>query len=223
MTPSLAESWSMSPDGLVYEFVLRKGVKFHNDEPVTAEDVKCSFERYRVIPAKALKARMAAVDVLDTALVPLPVEPAVAGFHDLLRHAGDGGGLDRSQEVRREPIALLARPRCPIPRAKPSSPGATARDGRRRGGHDGRPCPERHGDGRGCHDVAPTTPPRVSGTRKRGGSQAGAHVGGDGQPRLAPQGLARPPGVTPLHRARRPRQVDRCPWSAFGAHLAGNG
>ena len=40
MAPSLAESWSMSKDGLAYEFVLRKGVKFHNGEPVTAQDVK---------------------------------------------------------------------------------------------------------------------------------------------------------------------------------------
>jgi hypothetical protein len=40
MAASLAESWNASPDGLVYEFVLRKGVKFHNGEPVTAEDVK---------------------------------------------------------------------------------------------------------------------------------------------------------------------------------------
>src|SRR5207237_1165989 len=40
MAPSLAESWSTSPDGLVYEFVLRKGVKFHTGEPVTADDVK---------------------------------------------------------------------------------------------------------------------------------------------------------------------------------------
>ncbi len=29
LAPSLAESWSVSPDGLVYEFVLRKGVRFH--------------------------------------------------------------------------------------------------------------------------------------------------------------------------------------------------
>src|SRR5215472_3772494 len=35
-TPCLAESWSGSPDGLSYEFVLRRGVKFHNGEPVTA-------------------------------------------------------------------------------------------------------------------------------------------------------------------------------------------
>src|SRR5467141_4978844 len=47
MTPSLAESWSVSRDGLAYDFVLRKGVKFHNGDPVAAEDVKFSLERYR--------------------------------------------------------------------------------------------------------------------------------------------------------------------------------
>ena len=46
MAPCLAESWSASADGLTYEFVLRKGVRFHNGEPVTPEDVKFSFERY---------------------------------------------------------------------------------------------------------------------------------------------------------------------------------
>jgi peptide/nickel transport system substrate-binding protein len=65
MAPSLAESWSMSPDGIVYEFVLRKGVKFHNGEPVTAEDVKFSFERYRGIFARALKEKVAAVETPD--------------------------------------------------------------------------------------------------------------------------------------------------------------
>src|SRR5262249_20748009 len=38
--PSLAESWSLSDDGLIYEFVLRKGTKFHNGEAITSEDVK---------------------------------------------------------------------------------------------------------------------------------------------------------------------------------------
>ena len=46
-------------DRLVYEFVLRKGVRFHNGDPVTAEDVRFSFERYRGIFAKALKERVA--------------------------------------------------------------------------------------------------------------------------------------------------------------------
>jgi len=41
---------------------LRKGVKFHNGEPVTAEDVKFSFERYRGIFAKASRRGFAAVE-----------------------------------------------------------------------------------------------------------------------------------------------------------------
>src|SRR6266436_6610842 len=55
MAPCLAEAWSASEDALTYDFVLRKGVKFHNGEPVTAEDVKFSFERYRGSSAKLLK------------------------------------------------------------------------------------------------------------------------------------------------------------------------
>src|SRR5438445_1850217 len=65
MAPSLAESWSMSPDGLVYELIMRKGVRFHNGEPVTAADVKFSFERYRGISAKTLKDKVAAVETPD--------------------------------------------------------------------------------------------------------------------------------------------------------------
>src|SRR5262245_1882508 len=65
LAPSLAESWTVSPDGLTYEFVLRRGVKFHNGEPVTAEDVKFSFERYRGSANKALKERVATVETPD--------------------------------------------------------------------------------------------------------------------------------------------------------------
>jgi peptide/nickel transport system substrate-binding protein len=62
MAPALAESWTMSPDGLVFEFVLRRGVKFHNGDPVTAEDVKFSLERYRGTASKMLKERVAAIE-----------------------------------------------------------------------------------------------------------------------------------------------------------------
>jgi peptide/nickel transport system substrate-binding protein len=65
LAPSLAESWTVSPDNLSYEFVLRRGVKFHNGDPVTAEDVKFSFDRYRGAGAGPFKARTAAVEVLD--------------------------------------------------------------------------------------------------------------------------------------------------------------
>jgi len=64
-TPSLAESWTQSKDGLTYEFVLRKGVRFHNGDPVTADDVKFSFERYRGAAAKLLKERVREVQIVD--------------------------------------------------------------------------------------------------------------------------------------------------------------
>ena len=47
MSPCLATKWSESADGLTYDFELRQGVKFHNGDPFTAEDVKFSFERYK--------------------------------------------------------------------------------------------------------------------------------------------------------------------------------
>ena len=64
-TPSLAESWTVSRDGLVYEFVIRRGVKFHHGEPVTAADVKFSFERYRGSGARLLKERVREVEIVD--------------------------------------------------------------------------------------------------------------------------------------------------------------
>ena len=63
--PSLAESWQVSPDGRVYDFTLRKGVKFHNGDLLTSEDVKFSFDRYRGAAAKTLKDRVAAVETPD--------------------------------------------------------------------------------------------------------------------------------------------------------------
>ena len=63
--PCLAESWTMSKDGRTWEFVLRKGVRFHNGEPVTAEDVKFSFERYKGAGAPLFKDRVREVQVVD--------------------------------------------------------------------------------------------------------------------------------------------------------------
>src|SRR2546428_10468900 len=66
MAPCLAESWTQSPDGLVYEFKLREGLTFHNGDPFTAEDVKFSFFRYKGTSAKLLHEKVKSVEVIDT-------------------------------------------------------------------------------------------------------------------------------------------------------------
>ena len=69
MGPSLAESWRESPDGKTYEFRLRAGLRFHNGDPVTAEDVRFSFERYKGAGAKILQERVRQVEVVSPLVV----------------------------------------------------------------------------------------------------------------------------------------------------------
>src|SRR5215471_17958539 len=62
LTPSLAEFWTLNPDQTVYEFKLREGLKFHNGDAFTAEDVKFSFERAK---GKLLHEKVKAVVIAD--------------------------------------------------------------------------------------------------------------------------------------------------------------
>src|SRR4029077_15602239 len=65
--PSLAESWTVSADQRVYEFKLREGVKFHNGDPFTAEDVKFSFHRAK--GSKVLRDKVREVVVVSPSRV----------------------------------------------------------------------------------------------------------------------------------------------------------
>jgi peptide/nickel transport system substrate-binding protein len=91
--PGLAESWSVSPDGLVYEFVLRKGVKFHNGDPVTAEDVKFSFDRYRGASSKPLKDGVATVETPDPGRVRFRLKRAWPDFMTFYAGATGAGWI----------------------------------------------------------------------------------------------------------------------------------
>jgi len=64
--PSLAESWTVSPDQRVFEFKLREGVKFHNGDPFTAEDVKFSFARAK---GKLLHEKVRDVEIVSPSRV----------------------------------------------------------------------------------------------------------------------------------------------------------
>src|SRR5687767_4713502 len=91
-TPSLAESWTQSKDGLTYEFVLRKGVKFHNGDPLTADDVKFSFERYRGSGAKALKDRVREIQIVDPGRVRIHLKAPWPDFMTFYGTSATGSG-----------------------------------------------------------------------------------------------------------------------------------
>ena len=63
LTPSLAESWTVSGDQKAYEFKLRPNVRFHNGDPFTAEDVKFSFLRAK--GGKILREKVRDVVIVD--------------------------------------------------------------------------------------------------------------------------------------------------------------
>ena len=63
ITPLLAESWSIDPDGKSYTFKLRKGVKFHDGEAFDASDVKFTFERAKA-EGSTNKAKKAVFDTI---------------------------------------------------------------------------------------------------------------------------------------------------------------
>jgi len=68
ITPLLAESWSIDPDGKSYTFKLKRGVKFHDGEDFDASDVKFSFERAKAEGStnKAKKAVFDNISRIDT-------------------------------------------------------------------------------------------------------------------------------------------------------------
>ena len=92
MTPSLAESWSESKDHLVYTFNLRKNARFHNGEPVTAEDVKFSFERYRGASATLLKAKVKEVQAVSPTQVRIVLKEPWPDFMTFYGTTATGAG-----------------------------------------------------------------------------------------------------------------------------------
>ena len=67
--PSLAESWTVSKDQRVYEFTLRSGLKFHNGDPFTADDVLFSFKRSKAALLHEKVREVVAVDPIHVRFV----------------------------------------------------------------------------------------------------------------------------------------------------------
>src|SRR5437016_11660182 len=62
--PDLAQSWTISADGLTYTFVLREGVQFHDGAPLTAEDVVASFNHIIFPPPGVISPRRGLFDAV---------------------------------------------------------------------------------------------------------------------------------------------------------------
>ena len=93
MGPSLAESWTESPDGLTYEFKLRRGLKFHNGDPLTTEDVKFSLERYKGAAAKEFQLRVRAVEIVDPLTIRFRLHSPWPDFMTFYGTTASGAGI----------------------------------------------------------------------------------------------------------------------------------
>jgi peptide/nickel transport system substrate-binding protein len=78
----LAQSWTVSKDGLVYTFKLHPGIKFHDGTPLTAVDVKATYERLRNPPPGVLSLRrdlfaaIKTIEVVDPLTIRFTLSPA---------------------------------------------------------------------------------------------------------------------------------------------------
>ena len=93
MGPGLAESWQEGEDGLTYELKLRPGLTFHNGDPLTADDVKFSFERYKGASATVLKEKVKEVEVVDPRVVRFHLKEVWPDFMTIYGSTASAAGL----------------------------------------------------------------------------------------------------------------------------------
>jgi peptide/nickel transport system substrate-binding protein len=100
VVPELAESWT-ALDPLTYEFKLRQGVTFHDGSPMTAEDIKFTFDRLvqegamegQTSPRKGLLGPLSEINIVDERTVrfilsePWPILPAMLPFQEVVSKA----------------------------------------------------------------------------------------------------------------------------------------
>ena len=91
-TPSLAESYEIAPDFKSATFKLREGIKFHNGDPVTPEDVKFTFESYRGANAKILKDKTDRIETPDARTVRFIFKEPFLDFQVLYGSPASGAG-----------------------------------------------------------------------------------------------------------------------------------
>ena len=90
--PSLAESYQIADDFKSATFKLRQGIKFHNGDPVTPEDVKFTFENYKGANAKALKDKTDRIEIVDSRTIRFHFKEPFPDFLVLYGSPASGAG-----------------------------------------------------------------------------------------------------------------------------------
>jgi peptide/nickel transport system substrate-binding protein len=90
--PGVAESWKLSDDGLTWTFKLRAGQKWHNGDPLTADDVKFSLERHMgpgsvAAAAASMRRSIKSIDVVDDLTVSVTTNGPQLGLPATLSRA----------------------------------------------------------------------------------------------------------------------------------------
>src|SRR5262245_28341191 len=88
---ALAERFTVAPDAKSATFTLRKGVKFHNGDPVTPQDVKFSYENYRGAKADVFKKKTERIDIVDDRTVKFVFKEPLLDFAILFGTANVAG------------------------------------------------------------------------------------------------------------------------------------
>jgi peptide/nickel transport system substrate-binding protein len=90
--PSLAESYEVAPDFKSATFKLRQGIKFHNGDPITPEDVQFTFEQYRGANAKLLHDKTDRIEIADARTIRFNFKAPFLDFLTLYGCAASGAG-----------------------------------------------------------------------------------------------------------------------------------
>jgi peptide/nickel transport system substrate-binding protein len=90
--PSLAESYEIAPDNKSATFKLRQGIKFHDGKPVTPEDVKFTFEKYRGANAIILKEKTEKIETPDDRTIKFVFKEPFLDFLTIYGSPASGAG-----------------------------------------------------------------------------------------------------------------------------------
>jgi peptide/nickel transport system substrate-binding protein len=108
--PQMVESYTVSPDRLTYDFVLRPGLRFHDGQPVTARDVVPSIKRWMVRDTMGQKLAefMADISALDDRRFQIRLKEPF-GFVEMALGASNGmsPAILRAKDAATDPFQLI--------------------------------------------------------------------------------------------------------------------